>query len=274
MNFGFIIPTCIRNNIHLNQLKRCIKSIRIFYPIVKIILISDSDKEFNLDDIFICDKNIKIKKTLKKGSADQQVFKIFLETNLFDRAVFIQDSMLLNKKLEDIDEIDIKFIWHFTNHRLHWNKIKEPKTIYNTKNNIKTHNDLLIHMLKKDYSDNKKFINFALNRINNKKLWCGCFGSCCIITKDSLKKINDNINFVNKFINSVSNRNRRVNESIFSLICHYVFQNINFEKSYDDLYYDGIKHGGFPNMINKETGFDNLRWCSVHNYFSKISFNR
>ena len=65
-----------------------------------------------------------------------------------------------------------------------------------------------------------------------------------------------------------------VNESLFPLICHYKFPNKNFEDSYDDFYYDGVKHGGQENMINKPTGFDNLKWCSVHHYFSKISFNR
>ena len=49
-----------------------------------------------------------------------------------------------------------------------------------------------------------------------------------------------------------------VNESLFPLICHYVFPNKNFEDSYDDFYYDGVKHGGQENMINKPTGFDNL----------------
>ena len=100
------------------------------------------------------------------------------------------------------------------------------------------------------------------------------FGSLCIIDKKTLITLNKNINFIDKFINSTSNRDRRANESIFSLICHFYFPEINFENSYDCLYFDGHDNGGVRNMIDKDTGFDNLKWCAVHNYFSKVSFNR
>ena len=110
--------------------------------------------------------------------------------------------------------------------------------------------------------------------MKNKNEWCGCFGSLCIIDKKSLIFLNDNINFVDKFINSTSNRDRRANESIFALNCHLSFPENNFEKSFDDLYYDGYTYGGDSKMVNKNTGFDNLKWCSVHKFFSKVSFNR
>jgi hypothetical protein len=276
MEFGFIIPICIRNDIHFNQLKRCINSIRNFYENIKIILIDDSNIEYTkqIEDYIKMDNNIVIKESLIKGSADQQVFKVLLETELFEKAVFIQDSMILNQKLEGINDIDIKFIWHFTNHRIHWDIIKEPDTKYNIQNNIKSHTDLIMHNLLRDYNDNNKFQNYAVNKLKNKNEWCGCFGSLCIIDKKTLKFLNNNISFIDKFINYTSNRDRRVNESIFSLICHFSFSEINFEKSYDDLYYDGYKHGGNFQLIDKPTGFDNLKWCAVHNYLSKVSFNR
>ena len=274
MTFGFIIPSCCRNDIHLRQLHRCIDSIRQFYLYTFIIIINDSIKKYNLQNEFEKDKYIVIINSYNKGSADQQVFKILLETNLFNKAVIIQDSMLLNKKLKNINEINLQFIWHFTNHRVHWDIIKEPKTEYNIKNNIISHTDLIKHNVLRDYKDNEDFQKYVLNKLKNKNEWCGCFGSLCIIDKKTLKILNNNVNFVNIFINYTSNRNRRVNESIFSLICHFSFPEINFENSYDELYYNGYNHGGNFNLINKPTGFDNLKWCSVHNYFSKISFNR
>jgi hypothetical protein len=276
MSFGFIIPICIKNNIHFNQLKRCLRSIRTFYENIKIILIDDSNIQYTklIEEYSKLDNNIVIKKSFKNGSADQQMFKVFLETELFEKAIFIQDSMILNKKLEDINDIDIKFIWHFTNHRIHWDLIKEPDTEYNIKNNIKSHTDLIMHNLLRDYNDNNEFQNYAVNKLKNKNEWCGCFGSLCIINKKSLIFLNNKINFIDKFINSTSNRDRRVNESIFALICHFSFPEINFEKSYDDLHYDGYNHGGDSNMINKNTGFDNLKWFAVHSYFNKVSFNR
>lgn len=276
MEFGFIIPICIRNDIHFNQLKRCINSIRNFYENIKIILIDDSDIQYTeqIKDFFINDNNVFIKNSIIKGSADQQVFKVLLETELFDKAVFIQDSMILNAKLEDIDDINLKFIWHFTNHRIHWDVIKEPKTEYNIINNIITHSDLIRHNILRDYKENIDFQNYAITKMKNKNEWCGCFGSLCIIDKKTLTILNSETNFINKFIDSTSNRNRRVNESIFALICHFKFPEINLENSYDGLYFDGYNYGGNNHLTNKLTGFDNLKWCAVHNYFSKISFNR
>jgi hypothetical protein len=276
MSFGFIIPTCIKNDIHLRQLKRCIASIRKFYENIKIILIDDSDIQYTeqIKDFFINDNNVFIKKSIIKGSADQQVFKVLLETELFDKAVFIQDSMILNAKLENIEDINLKFIWHFTNHRFHWDVIKEPKTEYNIINNIITHSDLIRHNIIRDYKDNIDFQNYAINKLENKSEWSGCFGSLCIIDKKTLTLLNNNTDFVNKFIGSTSNRNRRANESIFALICHFKFPEQNYEESYDGLYYDGITHGGEQSMVFKSTGFDQLSWCAVHNYLSKVSFNR
>jgi hypothetical protein len=276
MSFGFIIPICIKNNIHFNQLKRCVRSIRIFYENIKIILIDDSIIEYTkqIKEFFKYDNNIFIKESLMKGSADQQIFKVLLETELFEKAIFIQDSMILNKKLEGIDEINLQFIWHFTNHRVHWDIIKEPNTEYNVNNNIITHSDLIRHNVLRDYKDSKNFQKYVINKLEKKNEWCGCFGSLCIIDKKSLIFLNDNINFVDKFINSSSNRDRRANESIFALSCHFKCSNNNFENSYDDLYYDGYTYGGDSKMVNKNTGFDNLKWCSVHNFFSKVSFNR
>ena len=113
MNFGFIMPTCCREDIHLRQLHRCINSIRKFHLDNHIILINDSLDKYDLSKEFVNDKYVQIIKSYSKGSADQQVFKVLLYTDLFDKAVFIQDSMLLNKKLENIENIDFKFIWHF-----------------------------------------------------------------------------------------------------------------------------------------------------------------
>jgi hypothetical protein len=271
MNFGFIVPTCCRNILHFNQLNRCIKSIQNYYPEIYIILINDSDDEFNLIEYYKNNKYIIIKKSIIKGSADQQVFKVLLENKYFEKGIIIQDSMMLNDFLPNLDDVTIKFLWYFTNHRLHWDIIKEPLTDFNIKNNIITHTDLIKFILINDYNEYNEFVNFSLNKLNYKNEWVGCFGNLCIIDKKTLNYMNNKINFINKFIKSNTNRERRVNESIFSLICYYCFPNKNFEDSIDGLYYDGINDN-----INKyiSTGFDNLTWCCKNKYISKISFER
>ena len=272
MNFGFIIPVFCKNDIHLNQLLRCINSIQKYHPSNKIILIDDSDEKYNLNNLISYKENLIILKSILKGSADQQMFKILSETTLFEKAIFIQDSMILNKKLENIDKIDnITFLWHFTNHILHWDVIEEPKTQFNIENKINNHTDLIKHKLIKDYNKNKDFLNFSLNNLFNKNNWCGCFGNLCIITKKELQYINNIVPFIDIFTTYTSNRDRRVNESIFSLICHFCYPNKKFNQSYDGLYYDGYNVNIYSNT---SYNFDNLKLCCKNEYISKISFNR
>jgi hypothetical protein len=272
MNFTFIVPICIRNNQHLNQLERCVKSIRNFHPENSLYLINDSDDVFDIKALFVNDKNINIIKTLKKGSADQQVFKVIIDYDIPGKCFIMQDSMLINRSLENIETVKgVKFLWHYTNHILHWDNIFESATDYNRSNNIKTHTDLIKHYLNKDYSNNSDFLSYALDALENKNKWCGTLGNCCIIDKETIMFMNYETNFINKFINYTTNRERRVNESIFPLFCHYYFPEINFYDSYDGLYYDGIHEN--PES-GTETGFDNLVWCCKRKYVSKISFNR
>jgi hypothetical protein len=273
--FSFIVPTCIRDEIQLNQFKRCIESIRNHHQQNKIIIINDSPTE-EYDYVFkeIQQKynNVFIEKTIIKGSGEQQIFKVFLEKDDADIAFFMHDSMLLNRPLDNIDNINgVKFVWHFTNHIIEWDNIYEEQTEFNIKNNIKTHSDLIRYQLIDNYNDNKDFLNFALYYLSNKAKWCGCFGNCCIIDRKSLLAMNERVGFVDKFINTIAKRERCANESIFGLICHYIFPEINFHNSYDGLYYDGITVNHYSHT---PTGFDNLNWVCKSHYISKISFGR
>lgn len=268
--FGFIVPSYCANEIHLRQLLRCIKSIRQYYLTNKIIIIDDYSN-FNLKEYFD-DDNIIIKLSLNKGSADMQTFKIFLENYLFDKAIIMQDSFILENELININDIiDVKFLWHFTNHKHHWDIILEPRDDFNINNNIVSHTDLIKFNIKKDFAKYPNFCDYALYNLDNKYNWVGCFGCLCVISKNCLIHMNKTLNFVDKFVNCTSNRDRRSAESIFSLICHFIFRERNFFDSVDGLYYDGINTNSYNNI---ETGFDNLKYCCKNFYFSKISFNR
>ena len=272
--FSFIVSTCIQNNTHSKQLNRCIESIRKYHNNL-IILINDSEQQYDNDIYELIDKygNINIVHSIVKGSADQQCFKLILECNkLTDRYIIIQDSMILNSQLDNVEQINnVCFLWHFTNHIVDWDRINEPLTQYNVKHNIITHSDLIKHHLLRHYYENNSFLTYALDCLENKNKWSGCFGNCCIITKSFLMKMNKEVKFVDLFVNNTSNRERRMNESIFSIICHFCLPDVSFTNSYDGLYYDGYTvniHSGQP------SGFDNLEWCCVNKRISKISFNR
>ena len=271
---SFVVSTCIKNKIHLNQLNRCIQSIIMYHPSSYIYIINDSEELYLLfiQNLIKNNKNIFLVESKLKGSADQQVFKLITEIN--DEAshyIIIQDSMFLNQMFDNVDKIsDVKFLWCFTNHIIDWDKIIEPENQFNTLYKINTHTDLIRHHLITNYYEDMKFLNYAIESLKNKNNWCGCFGNCCIITKKCVELLDNKTNFCEKFIKNNTNRERRVNESIFSLICHYYLPQ-NYELAYDGLYYDGISVNAYSNT---PTGFDNLKYCCKKKYISKISFER
>ena len=139
--FSFIIPSCIKNQIQLNQLNRCIESIRTHHPQNKIIIINDSPtEEYESNYVEIAQKhnNVYVEKTVKSGSAEQQTFKIFLEKDDADVAFFMHDSMLLNRPLDADNMNGVQFLWHFTNHIVEWDTIYEEQSDFNIKNKIYT----------------------------------------------------------------------------------------------------------------------------------------
>ena len=276
MTYTFIITTCIKNQIHFCQLVRCIKSIRQFHPVNKIYIINDSDEEIDLSSIDIYDnQNILVIPSYKKGCGELQIFKFILDCNDIDKhdnIIYLHDSVILKKAFINIESIEkVQFLWHFTNHRVHWDTIIEERNEYNIKNNIITHTDLISNYLKTYFYSNVDFLHFALDMLIHKDRWVGCMGLKCIINKNSLIEMNNIIPFSTIFLNFSTRRQRIVCESIFSIICHYCNPTIDFSYSYGGLYYDG-----FNNNIgaNKPLGFDNLVLLGENEYFLKISFGR
>jgi hypothetical protein len=170
-----------------------------------------------------------------------------------------------------MDIKSLKFMWHFTNHRVHWDGIIEDRTKYNIDNNIITHTDLIKHNLIKYYSSVPHFLIFGLHMADDKHKWVGCMGYMCVINKECLIKMNLEIDFANIFLKFNTRRERVVNESIFSIICHYLLLNTNFEDSYDGLYYDGLRENSGS---GKELGIDNLKLVGENKYIKKVSFVR
>ena len=76
-----------------------------------------------------------------------------------------------------------------------------------------------------------------------------------------------------------NNRLRRVAESLFPLACQYVLGDSIVEKSYDGIYYDGVKkQKGNIKLKAKQLGLGNydemVHQVCKNKYFSKITFNR
>lgn len=274
MSFGFIISTCITSKLQYDQLSRCINSIRTHHKENYILIINDTKNklEYNIKELFENDNKIIIVSSINQGSGELQSFYFFQKQNYFDTAVILHDSMILLEALDNIKDINIKFIWYFSNHITQWDIINEPITNYNIENNIRTHTDLLQDCILSDFRDNVQFQKFSLHCLKDKKKWVGCFGTCCIINKETLQRIENIVPFIKTFTQYTNKRYRCAAESIFALICHFIYNHIDFTKSYDGLYYDGSNENKFH---NKPCEFDNnLKWYAKNKYIGKFSFNR
>lgn len=270
---GFIIPTYCESHTHLQQLKRCISSIRRFFYSEKIILIDDYS-EIDITILKNDFKNLEILKSPYKGAGDMVTYKILLDSDL-DKACIIQDSMKLENRI-DFDTIeDISFLWYFTNHRIHWHTILEEQSEYNLLNKIVTHDDLNLHYISKIEKDD--FRDYCNQKYNKKNEWSGCFGCLSIVTKDFTKKLNERTGIVDFLTQMNTNRLRRSAESIFSLACFFIKEDL-LEKAYDGIYYDGFNTPiGYitenANFFEIEGDFNVTQVCKKE-YFSKLSFNR
>jgi hypothetical protein len=271
---NFLIPSCIRNRLHERQLLRCIDSVRLFHIENTIYIINDSNNENDIIYKNISEKynNVVIIKSNYHYRGELLCFKFILENNDNKNYFILHDSMLLLEPLVNIECVNkIQFLWHFTNHRIQWDTIIEETNNYNINNNIISHTDLLKHIVTRDYHMNKEFQNYAIKCLNDKTKWVGCMGLCCITNKSTINQMNNIIPFIEIFLQYSDRRNRVVNESIFSIICHYIYNDIDFEKSYDGLYYDGIHINENSNL---PVGSDNLFYVCKNKYIGKISFLR
>lgn len=253
MTFGFIICSYINSSSAYQCLVDCITSIRKFHPDNKIIIIDDhSPWDFKE---FVIDQNTIRIISQHKGCAEMNPYYYYYFNNLFDRAIIIHDSFHLLDRIENIENIDIQFIWHFNIHRYAWNIFKEEQTQYNIENKIITHDDKIIDFVKK--SDlNDTFKDWFNKNYFIKNSWTGCFGIMSIISHTFLCLIQKKTNMLSTLKIMKDKRDRMVMESVFALICQFV-KNDNYENSYDGLYYDGLYHNSFRT-----------------NKFVKISLNR
>ena len=235
--FGFIITSYIHEFNHLLALDSCIKSLRDKHLEQKKIIIIDTKSNKNLVNLAINSNkydDVIFEFSKEDIPADMLALYYYKKNKYFTKAIIIQDSMKLKEKIDVSNVNDVLYLWHFTNHRIHWNTIKEPDTEYNKTNNIVTHDDLIIDRInsKIEIQEFKDYCNSIYFR---KDKWCGCFGGCCIISYDFLEELDRRTGIINFQKLMITRRDRMVFESLFSIACQYV-SGRDMEVSYDGLY--------------------------------------
>lgn len=236
-NFGFIIPSCLHTNEHLSALDKCIDSIRTFHNNVRIVIILDHTSKINIQGRYRY--NVIIEKDTPKVPADMLTYHFYHIKRYFPYAIILQDSMYLKKPFDIEGVKNIQYLWHFTNHRVHWTTINEPKTQSNVDKGIVTHDDLIKHCF--TTFKEQGFIDYCKEYNENKNRWSGCFGCLSIISNDFLDILEWKTGITEIMMNMKTYRMRKAMESIFALACQYTMGK-EIHESYGGLFCDGISY--------------------------------
>ena len=247
-DYGFIITRHIvdeKTNKYWNQ---CVKLIRSFYPLKKIVVIDDnSNQKFVKTDFQY--KNVEIIKSEYPRRGELLPYVYFYKNKWFDNAIIIHDSVFIHKRI-DFSKFNMPVIplWHF------------PSQDENPNNTYRIASVL---------SNNKKILNFLHPDVNILGLklngmWNGAFGCQSYIKHGFLTKIFNKYGMM-KLINVVHSRPDRCSlERVFGVIftieypilttAKSLFGNIqmkNWGYSWDDYYRDFSKKKRVPNSWQK-----------------------
>lgn len=231
-SLGFIILRHVNSKVSNEFWIECYSCVRKFYPNNKIMIIDDDSNYEFITEIVM--ENTIIINSEYKGRGELLPYIYYLRNPIFEKAVFIHDSVFFQKHVNfDFDNVPL---WYFDRADiLIENREKELQLI-------------------STIDDNNNLLN-----LYNSKSFVGCFGGMSIMNLNFLKKINDKYN-LEKLIDHVSSRHDRMClERILGLIFAFdkvtnesctIFGNIsnyNYGYSYNTYLFD--KNNQYMPMI-------------------------
>jgi len=201
-SYGFIITRhviCEKTNKYWNK---CVRCIRTFYPLRKIIIIDDnSNTNFIKADLEYT--NVEIIQSEFPGRGELLAYYYYFKYHFFENAVIIHDSVFFHKRInfERLIGINVLPIWHFEADKENIDK------------------SIIISNRLKNISEIQKKLSFNDNVLGlNHLKWYGCFGVQSFINYNFLKHIEKKYNLFN-LLNIVKNRKDRCAlERIFGAI--------------------------------------------------------
>lgn len=201
-SYGFIITRHVNSEKTNKYWNKCVRCIRTFYPLKKIIIIDD-----NSNPIFIKDDleytNIEIIQSEFPGRGELLPYYYFFKNHFFENAVIIHDSIFFHKRInfEKLIGMNVLPIWDF-----------EP-------DNENIGKSIIISSRLKNINEIHKKLSFNDNVLGlNHQKWYGCFGVQSFINYNFLKYIEKKYNLFN-LLSVVKNRQDRCSlERIFGAI--------------------------------------------------------
>jgi len=246
--YGFIITRHVNSVKTNNYWNNCVKLLRTFYPLRKIVIIDDNSNykyvnpEFNY-------KNVEIIQSEFPGRGELLPYYYFLKHKFFQNAIIIHDSVFFHKRInfENFNGIKVLPLWFFHS---------DQENVENTKRIVKNlSNNMLIN--------NKVSKNFNVLGMNADK-WFGCFGVQCYINLSFLEQIEHKYRITNLLHIVRCRADRCCLERIFGAIFFTEYPELYNKKSlfgdimkyqrwgysYDE-YMVNLKKGAIPRNIVK-----------------------
>lgn len=177
---GFIILRHVINELTNNYWNICYDCIRTHYSEYPILIIDDNSKQEYITERTLYKTTII--NSEYPGRGELLPYYYYLHNKLFDKAVFIHDTVFVNKYMDFSNINDYKIIWGF---RHDWDQPEDESrliSVFNDQDLVKFH--------------------------ENEHLWTGCFGCMSVITHDYLTHINNKYD-ISKLLDLVLNRYNR-----------------------------------------------------------------
>jgi hypothetical protein len=213
--FGFIITRHV-NSVKTNKYwNHCVKLIRTFYPLTKIIIIDDNSNyeyvipEFNYNNLDIIQSEF-------AGRGELLPYYYYLNHKFFDNAIIIHDSVFIHKRIpfEKFNGINVLPLWFFHSDKENMENTK--KIAGNLKNNTSIINKI-----------SKEMYLLGINSDN----WYGCFGVQSYINLRFLQHIENKYGITKLLLHVTCRADRCCLERIFGIIFFTESPNLFHNKS-------------------------------------------
>jgi len=180
--------------------RECYQAIRKFHPDLKIIFIDDnSDKAVLEEDTEM--QNIEVIQSEYPAAGEYLPYWYMLQRKLYKKAIFLQDSMILNGPIAYQDVNDYMFLYEFPAVQGH----------------LEGEQGKWIPTLLETTKEREKLLD-----IYRKKEWRGCWGSMMVITSDFLNNMEEKLG-ISKWNTIINSRIHRISlESAIGVCCMFM----------------------------------------------------
>ena len=197
----FIITRCVRKEEHNRLFKECYKCIRNHYD-NPIYIIDDNSDQKVLEDYPM--SGVEIIQSEFPGAGEILPYYYMYHRKLGKKAIILQDSMFIQRKLEISDVKDYKFLWYFNSHNSIWEVAEKLRAVIMS---IETWSQTLYEGI---YDTMMEYE------------WHGCFGSCMIITLDFLHELQEKTRIFDLLGEIKARSDRCMLERLLGIYTHYI----------------------------------------------------